>query len=366
MRGPTTNARPDAALPAPKGRAAAPIAALVLLVLACVGRLRPDAPIQGWYAELGPVVPHDTFPADCSLCHVTGDWRTLRADFVFDHGTETGHPLTGAHAGAQCLRCHNDRGPVSRFAVKGCAGCHGDPHEGRLGRNCRGCHDEETWQPREQIARHASTRFPLVGAHAATACFRCHEGALVGNFQRADVRCESCHRGDLARAQSPDHAASGWTTDCQRCHVPTAWLDARFAHTAFPLTGMHAGAACESCHAGGRFRGTPGNCVDCHLAVYDAARNPDHRASGFPTTCETCHGTAGWEGAAFDHRFPIRSGDPRAWSARAATRPRETSARSRASTATSTGGRRWTTSIAGCRRTCASPACLTCHPQGRE
>lgn len=84
-------------------------------------------PRQGWSEEWGPIVPHETFPGDCSICHVPDRWDVLKEDFAFDHEKETGHPLTGAHGRAACLRCHNDRGPVAAYAARGCAGCHVDP-----------------------------------------------------------------------------------------------------------------------------------------------------------------------------------------------------------------------------------------------
>ena len=73
-------------------------------------------PQQGWNPAAGPVVPHDTFPGDCSLCHKGGDWHSLREDFTFDHGARTGTALEGAHKNAGCLLCHNDRGPVQQFS----------------------------------------------------------------------------------------------------------------------------------------------------------------------------------------------------------------------------------------------------------
>ena len=73
--------------------------AAALLALACLQQEHPDAPPQGWWGERGPVVPHDSFPADCSLCHVGDDWTTIREDFTYDHALETGYALTGAHAG---------------------------------------------------------------------------------------------------------------------------------------------------------------------------------------------------------------------------------------------------------------------------
>ena len=43
--------------------------------------------------------------------------------------------------------------------------------------------------------------------------------------------------------------------------------------------------------------------------MYTTTTNPNHVAAGFPTTCETCHTTAGWTGATFNHTwFPITTG----------------------------------------------------------
>jgi hypothetical protein len=195
---------------------------LLLGILACAAeRGARDGERHGWMGERGIVVPHDSFPADCSLCHAGGDWNTLREDFVFDHLAETGVPLEGAHARAQCLRCHNDRGPVEMFAVRGCAGCHQDVQQGTLGSRCTDCHEQDDWRASPEVASHQRTRFPLVGAHLATQCWSCHPGGEVGNWARVDVTCITCHEGDAAGAQDPDHLANGWVDDCQRCHVPT-------------------------------------------------------------------------------------------------------------------------------------------------
>jgi hypothetical protein len=62
-----------------------------------------------------------------------------------------------------------------------------------------------------------------------------------------------------------------------------------------------------------------GACADCHLDDYQGTTNPDHQASGFPTTCESCHRTTRWRDiSGFDHDglyFPIYSGKHRGrWS----------------------------------------------------
>jgi hypothetical protein len=165
------------------------------------------------------------------------------------------------------------------------------------------------WSPSGQIARHNRTRFPLVGAHAAVGCFRCHPGAQVGNFDRTDTDCLACHQADLATANNPDHAVQGWTHDCQDCHIPTTWTGAGFNHAGFPLTGAHRTTACIQCHAGGVYHGLSTACFSCHQNDYDNTTNPPHALSGFPTTCQNCHNTASWQGATFNHAwFPIQSG----------------------------------------------------------
>ncbi len=63
---------------------------LYSVAVACVSMVRTDPQTHGWWKGLGPVMPHDSFPADCSMCHVGGSWHTLREDFVFDHEKETG------------------------------------------------------------------------------------------------------------------------------------------------------------------------------------------------------------------------------------------------------------------------------------
>lgn len=279
------------------------VVCIVLGILACASTQLEGrtVPAQKWNARRGPVVPHDTFPKDCSLCHAGTRWKDIRSDFHFDHEKETGVALNGAHASAECLRCHNDRGPVAVFAARGCGGCHEDIHRGRLGTNCSDCHDERNWRPNEQVAKHNRTRFPLVGAHASTACFRCHPGAQVGNFANTDTQCITCHADDLATATSPNHVAQGWVDHCDRCHIPTTWNGAGFNHSTFPLAGVHRTIACTACHANGVFAGTPNQCVDCHLNDYNATSDPNHVQAGFPTTCQQCHNAVSWHDAHFDH-----------------------------------------------------------------
>jgi hypothetical protein len=163
------------------------------------------------------------------------------------------------------------------------------------------CHSEAAidWRPKAAIAEHAATRFPLAGVHASTACWACQPGAQVGNFQYASTNCVDCHQRDLAVALEPDHAALGWTDDCQRCHLPTDWSRAGFAHGFFPLQGGHSGLSCSDCHVGSDFSGVDSACYSCHAKDYQGA--PSHVSQNFSTMCQDCHTIQGWEGASFNH-----------------------------------------------------------------
>ena len=198
--------------------------ALTLLALACVVQSPSGVARHRWWAGLGPVLPHESFPANCDLCHVGPEWNTLVDDFTFDHEGETGVPLEGSHESARCLRCHNDRGPAAIFEAQGCGGCHEDIHLGKLGQLCTDCHQQETWRPVGMLERHNKTRFPLVATHASTGCWQCHPGAEVGNFFPTPVECVACHYDDLLT--TTNHVGLGWVDKCDRCHMPTFWKQA--------------------------------------------------------------------------------------------------------------------------------------------
>ena len=275
-----------------------------MFIVACPSH-EPTGPHDWNESKWGTIVPHTSFPGDCSLCHITDGWDVIKANFTFDHEKETGYALNGAHATASCLRCHNDRGPVELFIEHGCAGCHVDPHESELGTDCAACHTEVSWQPSGLIMEHQQTRFPLYGAHIGAPCAACHHQADVGVFTGAPVECEACHASQAASVENPDHTSLGWLDNCEECHAPTSWAAAHFHHDAFPLTGRHAQTACLACHTSGDFADPlPTDCYSCHTDDYTTASSPDH--TGFSTECKDCHSTSGWSPAKFHHDvFPL-------------------------------------------------------------
>ncbi|MBI5624083.1 MAG: hypothetical protein HY924_09910 [Elusimicrobia bacterium] len=302
-----------------------------LLVLLWAGRgtaAEPKDERGQWDKKWGPLVPHKKFPKDCSLCHVPKRWDVLRKDFKYDHLKETGYRLTGPHAQAACLRCHNDRGPVKAYLSRGCGGCHLDPHQRSLGFDCSRCHEEASWgrtgRTGEKAADHGRTRFPLTGRHAMAPCQQCHQRADAGVYRGAPLDCWSCHRREESKAKG--HADKGFSRSCGLCHKTTSWRDANFSHGAmargkacadchgseYQKAPGHAGKGypqtCESCHETSSWKRASvnhavlsqgGSCVACHQSNYQAA--PNHASQGYSQTCQNCHGTTVWKPANLQH-----------------------------------------------------------------
>jgi hypothetical protein len=73
--------------------------------------------------------------------------------------------------------------------------------------------------------------------------------------------------------------------------------------TGFELLGQHLEVACEACHVGGIFKGTPHDCYACHAAgsrIGASARPTNHIVSS--NDCAQCHTPFAWKPVAqFDH-----------------------------------------------------------------
>lgn len=230
-------------------------------------------------------------PDRCTDCHQPLDLHIRRDDPGFDHATETGFALRGAHRKNHCRDCHGEL-VFSHVGVL-CADCHEDVvHRGELGFDCGRCHEESHWRESAYFARstaHQQTRFPLLGRHALMDCEACHTSVQHDEFAGLPTDCVGCHAADYAGTDSPDHAAMGFATDCQECHTVAGfhWSEVSFQHPAsFPLSQGHAGPDCRICHDGSPLP-DPQDCLACHRT-----NDPPHEASGFPTgpaDCILCH-----------------------------------------------------------------------------
>ena len=227
----------------------------------------------------------------CESCHDVQAFKPAR--FGPDDHARTRLPLAGAHLAVACDDCHQevprerlralgfarDGGSGAteqlRFASTACVECHRDPHRGQTARlgTCETCHSVDAWA----MVRfdHARTAFPLVGAHAALACRKCHPGE-GGALELAGrpTACTGCHQDPHGGRFARDGG-----TDCARCHQPTRFVEVvNFDHdkeTSFPLVGAHRAVPCTGCHRQQspdgasvmRYSGIGKACTDCHGGV---------------------------------------------------------------------------------------------------
>jgi hypothetical protein len=257
-----------------------------------------------------PTVHEAPFGDRCEGCHAGIRWLGL-ADAVGRRAhARTVYPLAGKHVGVACAGCHPPKLPAAkRFRAlthDRCAACHADRHAGefaaRDGGECGACHRVDGFTPTTfGVSAHASTVFALDGRHTATPCRGCHGEARPRLDLRVGKRaCAECH-ADPHGGQFARELAQG---GCAQCHATAGWERPRIDHSSWPLEGLHAGAACASCHpsatggAGASYRGIPRTCEGCHDDVHAGqfAQRPPAR------TCDRCHQPAGFALPAFDHR----------------------------------------------------------------
>jgi len=259
--------------------------------------------------------PHGKINIPCSDCHTSKAWSPLRLDLKFKHET-TGFALLGQHASLNCKSCHASLKFTG--ASRECTACHADVHDGTLGKECTRCHSFQAWRERSKMqAMHQASRFPLLGLHQRVSCENCHTRQGTTQFVNLPLQCGVCHQQDYEATTNPNHRAAGFAMRCEMCHssMIVGWVAASgslsgFDHnrTRFALSGAHAATECSKCHVNGRFAGTPMDCFSCHQADYQRTTNPNHVAGNFSQDCRTCHSTAAWQPATFDHnrtRFPL-------------------------------------------------------------
>lgn len=262
------------------------------------------APLAGQ----GTANPHGELPEgmECTACHTTEEWSTLKSPLGFTHGEASGFLLDGAHEETTCRGCHLDlRFDAPDVQPLECGACHADVHDGRLVDACAACHNTGSFYDVDGDLTHARTLLPLTGAHQQVPCQGCHfQDRLL--FTGLDPECIACHLDDFRASIVVDHEGSGFDTDCTACHSDLGWADSPlFDHSqasgGYILEGAHAFARCNSCH---QVPGMalvfspqgPGDCVACHQDDYDRVHG-----GSFTTTCADCHSQQNWDLADFDH-----------------------------------------------------------------
>ncbi len=303
------------------------------------------------------------FSINCITCHNTSAWQPAPG---FNH--DTAYPLTGKHLTTACENCHSD--PWMKPA-KVCSSCHLPAYQATTSPNhvtygfpqtCETCHSTSAWKPATNVDH--DKFFPLTGKHKTAACAGCHK--TPGD--KPTKICSGCHMPAYQGSKDPDHVKVGFPTTCEKCHSTAAWKPASgFDHNLYyPLTNKHATAACSGCHTSPGIK--PAKvCSACHMPAYQGATNPNHKLLGLPTTCEKCHGTAGWKPAGFpNHKFPITSGDHKLACVKCHTDPANFAAFSCISGGCHTAAKTNKKHNGEAGYSYTSAACYKCHPQGKE
>jgi hypothetical protein len=243
-----------------------------------------------------------TLKTDCAACHTT---EAFAPASKFDHA-KTAFPLRGQHQQVDCASCHKETTragqPYQEFAgvaFSSCASCHTDPHQDRLGTECKTCHVEESFLTfsGKSSFNHSKTSYPLQGRHKRVDCAACHRSmqsstatTVFREFEGKDVaQCATCHK---------DVHEGKFGQACQQCHTVESFQKIlhtdQFDHrlTGWPLEGRHAPVDCKKCHAE-RLTDPVAHarCMDCHADFHEGqfvagAQSPD---------CASCHTVGGFE-----------------------------------------------------------------------
>jgi hypothetical protein len=228
----------------------------------------------------------------CDRCHNLDGYKP--STFTLVSHKKTKFALTGGHVAVPCADCHKEsaqlqpKSAVYHWKNLDCTSCHEDVHKGQFKERmqqkradgsmagCEACHGTKSWKELSGFD-HSKTKFPLLGAHRATACIDCHKPPnletkmLDVDFKAAPLECEDCHE-DIHGKQF----AKADVTRCADCHNSMKWKPSTFDHdkrTDFPLRGAHQNVRCADCHKLTKvvadktvlfYKPTPKDCAACH------------------------------------------------------------------------------------------------------
>lgn len=247
------------------------------------------------------------FGDNCKQCHSEVSFHKIKNTTTFDHN-KTGYKLEGKHKNTSCTSCHKTSLTAS-LKHTNCSDCHSDYHIGQFAQSgatpdCKKCHSVYGFTPSNYtIEKHNKSKFELLGAHEATACFECHKKQVKWSFRDIGNSCIDCHKDEH---QSTISARYYPEKNCKNCHSETKWSQVNFDHskTDFKLTGGHSTTNCKACHykkdnkgiEEQKFTGLDKSCINCHKDNH----NHQFEKNGI-TDCTECHSTDNWKESKFDH-----------------------------------------------------------------
>ncbi len=215
-----------------------------------------------------------TVGKDCERCHNTGSWIVTNVKRIH---REAGFVLAGAHATADCNRCHTSASSLRFDNIRSdCYACHKDKYDATTSPNhraagfdtdCARCHSMvgRNWLSNGRGFDHGA--FPLTGGHKLD-CIACH---LNNDYsKKLSTDCSTCHSLTGAQnAKYPAHATKFAAFDCSACHSIQAWdagikfkqHDSNFGKI---YSGKHKGkwSSCTDCHTNDA--NYAAKCTKCH------------------------------------------------------------------------------------------------------
>lgn len=233
---------------------------------------------------VGGVTSHAEIGGNCKACH-TAPWESARmAD--------------------RCMDCHTNITSEMQNATS----LHGKLLHDNPDLTCRYCHPEHRGANAQLTVIDIST-FPhdIVGfsltGHPRTASqtpFRCDDCHLGDITTFTLGTCQTCHNQLDASLMQVHETAFG--ADCLACHDGVDRYGNDFNHNrfAFQLAGKHTEIQCTDCHINARnapdLQSLSQDCFSCHS-------KDDLHEGRFGSDCATCHTTAAWKPAKFDHNL---------------------------------------------------------------
>ena len=278
---------------------------------ACHDKGNVDPPSAGSKCVACHAQVHEAkFGDRCENCHASIRWTRLPTKIGLRAHPLTAFPLEGRHRDVSCKNCHSPKLPAERryrrLEFDQCVDCHRDVHRGSLGSaDCKSCHDEQGfWPTLFTVEQHSRTKFPLDGRHQSVPCTGCHQGKRPHyKLELKAKRCVDCHDNPHGKQFATEMSQGG----CAHCHSSRGWDSPGIDHSTWPLTGVHAEAACDSCHSpskqdrlrgkGATYSGAPRECAGCHRDIHAG----QFRLTPPERECEVCHITDAFEIEAFDH-----------------------------------------------------------------
>ena len=257
------------------------------------------------------------FSRRCEDCHRV----TARAGRARPSRTRRRFPLAGGHAGLACARCHAGR-RLTRLADARASpatsrttprASEPQPRRRRLP-DARASPATRARAGGRPAFDHAATRFPLTGAHTAGRVRPLPRGRPATRAPPRTALAATRRTTTAPRTRTTGGGASRPRARAATPPEPGGRRTSTTTQTRFPLTGAHQRVDCARCHVGGRYTGTPDGLLLLPPGRLRPHHEPEPRAAGFPTQCETCHTTNAWRPANFDHDgryFPIYSGKHR-------------------------------------------------------